>query len=66
VKHFKVKDGLLSAVIFNLVPFSKEFNEITVLNFFGLGWTVEDSNFVHFFEDGTKLKMGTLENTFWD
>ena len=54
--------GLITYIfffLFDLVPFSKKMNEIITLNFFTLGWKVEDSNFVHFFENVTKLEIAS-------
>ena len=53
--HFE--GDLISDGIFNLVTSSKELNRITTFKFFTLGWKVKDRHFVHFLEDGTKLKI---------
>ena len=48
----KFKDGWISNGIFTLVPSSKKMNYPQILT---IGWKVEDSEFAHLFEGGTKV-----------
>ena len=42
---------------FHIVHLLKRIWQITILNFFTLGWKVKISNLAHFYEDGTKGKI---------
>ena len=55
--------GLITYIFFSFRfgPILKKINEIITLNFFTLGWKVEDSNFVHFFWESNEIG-----NSFWD
>ena len=62
MSHLDVSMGkgrLISESSFSNWSHPQKMNEITILNFFSIYvlWKVEDSDFVHFFEDEIKLKI---------